>query len=171
MSFSPRKYWWGCFFSEMRNWVRGEVWHYGFAPDGHSCCGTVWSTPFFWLRKVWKLLIQGWPEDDTWCLQYPLAVWVLPRLQNFRANAADLKQHCGRPASILGTDRDAIAEWLRMLDEMIFACKFTIWDDGHSPAIEKEMGFSFDYDAYWKNGERAIHGWKLFGEWLPAIWE
>lgn len=147
-----------------------EVWHYGFSPDGGRNLGMLWSTPRYWTRKIAQTISRGWSSDDTWCLQYPMAVWLLPRLQCFRENATDPNSCSGHPASIPGTDKEAHAEWVRLLDEMLFACKFTIWDDGFSKEIEREMGFDFEKDNYWKNSERAGAGWKLFGEWLPALW-
>ena len=103
------------------------------------------------LRKDWnrafrlysQRLTQGFPDSDTWNLDYHIAEYSLPRLRRFK------EVNNGYPGDLTPE------KWDEMLDDMIYSMDVIVNRD------------SFDDDV---DDERVHRGLKLFGQRFRHLW-
>lgn len=105
-----------------------------------------------YIKFGWQHLTRGFSDDQTWCLGGDIARYALPRLKQLRDH------HMGYPASLKNDEA-----WVEIMNAMIWSMEQYL-NDGHPPeeASKKER------KEWW---DRYSKGFKLFGEWLPSLWD
>lgn len=106
---------------------------------------------------VWHLTTRGFDNEDLWNLDHTIAVWLLPRLREFK------KQTIGIPSNLCidsdGNDVDleeASTKWDSILNDIEFALE----------SIANE----WEKDIPEEDWERVDKGCKLLGEYFRALW-
>lgn len=101
-----------------------------------------------------KIDKNGFCEYEFFSLDYSMALYIYPRLCEFRNEYAE----CGTPSCFCTSDNDAINQekWFEVLDKMIMAFKYII--------KEPKGG---DYETQDKIIEEGL---KLFAEYYRCLW-
>lgn len=100
-------------------------------------------------RWILQRLIRGFSDRQTWCLDYNIAKFVLPRLKRFR------EVHAGYPSDL--TEE----KWIEYLDDMIYAMTVSILEGKYGICADDHMDIDWD---------RVERGHKLFGEYFRRLW-
>lgn len=121
-----------------------------------------------WWADRWYQLRTGVDRMDTYSLDYTFFSWFLPRLKLFRSLSDE--PYFGIPSFLcegidysdpridnLPKELDAMAKWLWIIDEMIWAMEF---------ALNEEISDSVD-DWAWI---RYHNGMYLFSDYLRHLW-
>jgi hypothetical protein len=136
----------------------------------------VWNKPTFFIKKDderYERYVEfkkehGFSPDETWDLKTNIAVFIVPRLKEFKSDVENLGAHPGC--------FNSNEEWLTVLDKMIFAFESEFKDDFYIPDeyLKKYMNDKYDSegrksaeDAYWNDIQE---GRKLFAEYFGCLW-
>jgi hypothetical protein len=106
-------------------------------------------------KHLKQLKTRGFSDSETWSLYSNIAMFILPRLIQFR-KIVRTHAYGGYP---LGLTEQT---WNDMLGEMIFAFDWSITSDEKSAKMTDE-----EVTAAW---ERYKKGMQLFGEWFRGLW-
>jgi len=93
-----------------------------------------------------------------WNLDYTISEFVLPRLKKYREICIGYPSN-SFPGAKKNSGFDSFEEWLKALDDMIYAHEITLheWDD------------DFQYGKVdWK---RVHRGFSLFGKFYRSLWD
>lgn len=150
------------------------------------------------IRRHIQGIKQGFPESDTWSLDYTIAKFTLPRLKRLRVlvekhggvPAAFSESGFGQDPSLMSDEEYDIAhakdlkKWLEVIDKMIVAFELILNDDdlmhdfpeqdlfdkdGNYVPLPKE--WSKKYMKRVKLREKKIkEGLTLFGKYFQALW-
>jgi hypothetical protein len=104
------------------------------------------------IKNFYRRLRYGGGCCDVYGLDYYLAKKILPPLKEFRRRLA---KGGGYPEEF-----NSMEEWLKTIDEMIWAFDFLLHGEEMTDDIEKDR----------KNWERQQKGFELFGKHYNSLW-
>lgn len=130
----------------------------------------VWNKPTFFVKKddnrhdeyVQYKKKHGFSPDEMWDLKTNIAIFISPRLKEFRLDIIDLYNYPNCD--------DCKTEFVENLDKMIFAFDAYLKDDFYVPDeyLEKykDDGESFAREAYWMDVKEGLN---LFAEYFNSF--
>lgn len=96
---------------------------------------------------------------ETWCLDYRLAEYILPRLELFK------KLNNGYPGR---GEMDTPEKWDEALDKMITAFQLVI--DVDNLHDRYWLSGQFNKDLWEEDSKKISEGLHLFAEWFQSLW-
>ena len=155
-----------------------------------SCLGSYTPNDVEKLAKYKQQRIErGFDNTELWNLYYTFALFILPRLVEFR-----------KVANAYPHDFESFEEWVKIIDKMIYAFDHIANEEKYQDEYEKEIGLAWDgvyelkklpnteyheivqgkkYDEEkvnklreWQKaeGEKIDEGLMLFGKYFRALW-
>ena len=155
-----------------------------------SCLGSYTPNDIEKLAKYKQQRVErGFDSTELWNLYYTFALFILPRLVEFR-----------KVANAYPHDFETFEEWAKIIDKMIYAFDHIANEEKYQDEYEKEIGLTWDgayelkkvpnteyheivqgkkYDEEkvnklheWQKveGEKIDEGLMLFGKYFRALW-
>jgi len=124
-------------------------------------------------RKKAKKFYKKWGFrfEDTWDLDYVLAMYMLPRIAYLRDN------HAGYPGELAVLDDngqvllDGNDKWLEILDKIILALDHIIDEYGDDNKLPYWIKGSFDREKLEQWDEEINEGLELLGKYFRSLWD
>ncbi len=105
-----------------------------------------------WWKYWWQRRTRGWDDSVTWNLDKTIAEFAIPRLKRFK----EITQTCPNDLTE--------EEWNEILDKMIYG--FQRLNDEFDLLLLEE-----DQETINTNTKKMNEGLRLFGEYLPGLWD
>ncbi|MFW6242877.1 MAG: hypothetical protein ACOC2W_01845 [bacterium] len=99
-------------------------------------------------KFLYQKLVRGFPDSDTWSLDYTIAKFTLPRLKRFK----EIQQN---KDMFVPMDLDK-EDWIEIIDMMIYAMESIVYDCSGT-----------DNDIVWEDVETGLD---LFHQYFRKLW-
>lgn len=136
------------------------------------------------LKWLLQKIFRGYSNSDLWGLGYIIAKKTLPMLKAYRK-----LDRVGYPCSMLDDpmsneiddekDKESVEKWNEILDKMIYAITYVVYDNGCNKKYEKYLGIEYEEGSDWKQTtesrdstyKKYEEGIKLFAEYFNSLWD